>query len=299
MSTLDRFTRNLDWNLLKYFVQIARSGSIGGAAARMNVSQPSVSVALRRLEESVGAQLFVRSNAGVQLTEAGAVMLRDTEAMIGMISAKPAEIGHVTGLLRGMVTVMTVSHVFSPALDAGVTGFKKRYPDVELHFEAAAWRDIVGALARGDAMLGIGFDETRRPEIDYELLTTEATQLYCGPGHMLYGRTIEDPANVAGEAFVAFGEGEPPALTSFRRSHGFGTRLSGMADSVHEAAWMIGLGLGIGLLPVPLVEASSRSDLWPLLAPGTSPALEVLLMRRAGLQDRATCALVDMIMTQI
>jgi DNA-binding transcriptional LysR family regulator len=299
MEGLDRFTRNLDWNLLKFFFQIARSGSIGAAAAKMNVSQPSVSVALRRLEASIGAQLFVRTRTGVQLTAAGRLLLKDTEAMVSMVAAKPLEIGGITGALAGSVRVKTVSHVFSPALDEGVIGFKVRHPNVELSFETAPWRGVIQALTSGDAMVGIGFDDLRRPEIDCDLLTVEPVQVYCGPSHPLHGTTLKTLAAIVDEPFVTFSDGEPPALAAFRQKHGIGHRISGVADSIYEASWMIGLGIGIGLLPTPTIEAAPTAHLWPMLAPELQPHLEVLLMRRSGLQDRATRVFVDLIVEQI
>jgi DNA-binding transcriptional LysR family regulator len=274
MEGLDRFTRNLDWNLLKFFFQIARSGSIGAAAAKMNVSQPSVSVALRRLEASIGAQLFVRTRTGVQLTAAGRLLLKDTEAMVSMVAAKPL-------------------------LDEGVIGFKVRHPNVELSFEAAPWRGVIQALMSGDTMVGIGFDDVRRPEIDCDLLTIEPVQVYCGPSHPLHGTTLKTLSAIVDEPFVTFSDGEPPVLAAFRQKHGIGQRISGVADSIYEASWMIGLGIGIGLLPTPTIEATPTVHLWPMLAPELQPHLEVLLMRRSGLQDRAARVFVDLIVEQI
>jgi len=95
---LDRFARVLDWNLLKYFVQIAECGSIGAAAERLQLSQPSVSAALRRLEAQLGLQLFLRTRKGVQLTAAGDVLLKECLDIVERLVAAPAGLrfGHQT-----------------------------------------------------------------------------------------------------------------------------------------------------------------------------------------------------------
>src|SRR5512147_1871617 len=65
------YGRDLDLNLLRVFVVVAEAGSVTGAAARLYLTQPAVSAALRRLTEAVGAPLFVRAGRGLALTARG------------------------------------------------------------------------------------------------------------------------------------------------------------------------------------------------------------------------------------
>jgi DNA-binding transcriptional LysR family regulator len=155
LRVLDRFTRVLDWNLLKYFVQIAQSGGIGAAAESLNLSQPSISAALRKLEAQVGAQLCIRTRKGVQLTLAGEALLKDCQEIVSRLTAAPAGLRAITDSMGGSVLLKTISHVFSPALDAGIVAFKSRYPAVELVLETAPWEHIVESLMSGDSAVGI------------------------------------------------------------------------------------------------------------------------------------------------
>ena len=59
----DRLARNLDWNLLRTFIAIVQEQSITKAAQRLRLKQPTVSNALRRLEERLGKRLILRSPA--------------------------------------------------------------------------------------------------------------------------------------------------------------------------------------------------------------------------------------------
>lgn len=72
----------MDIRELRYFVQIARTGSVSGAAARLNVAQPALSRQLKKLEDELGVQLLVRHGRGVELTEAGAQLLGEAEPLI-------------------------------------------------------------------------------------------------------------------------------------------------------------------------------------------------------------------------
>jgi DNA-binding transcriptional LysR family regulator len=295
MTRLDRFSRNLDWNLLKYFVQIARSGSIGAAAARLNISQPAASTALRRLEGSIGAELFVRTQKGVKLTVAGVILLKDAEEIAALIAAKPAEIGEMAGILTGPLTVKTVSHVYSTALDNAVIAFKARHPAVELSFAAGPWPRVLGSVANGEAMVGISFVDRQQLGFTYELLTSEVVQLYCGVSHPLFGETVTEFTRLSEFSFIEFNEGEPPSMVRFRTENGIGRRICGVADSLHEAVWMVGLGLGVSFLPEPAIAAERRFRLWPLLAPELAPTLDIHLVWRDDLADRAALLFVEMV----
>lgn len=72
----------MDIRELRYFVQIARIGSVSGAAARLNIAQPALSRQLKKLEDELGTRLLVRHGRGVELTEAGAQLLGEAEGLI-------------------------------------------------------------------------------------------------------------------------------------------------------------------------------------------------------------------------
>lgn len=73
------YGRNLDLNLLRVFVVVAETGSVTAAAAKLYLTQPAISAALRRLTESVGAPLFARQGRGVTLTSRGERLLAQAQ----------------------------------------------------------------------------------------------------------------------------------------------------------------------------------------------------------------------------
>jgi LysR family transcriptional activator of mexEF-oprN operon len=78
----ERYGRDLDLNLLRVFAVVAEAGSITRAAARLYVTQPAVSAAMRRLTEFVGAALFTRQGRGVVLTARGSELLSATRSYL-------------------------------------------------------------------------------------------------------------------------------------------------------------------------------------------------------------------------
>lgn len=97
----------MDIRELRYFVQIARSGSVSAAAHHLNVAQPALSRQLRKLEDELGVTLLDRSGKGVQLTEAGSRFLPQAEALIEqfrqvMASLRDDPVGFAGSLALGV-----------------------------------------------------------------------------------------------------------------------------------------------------------------------------------------------------
>src|SRR5689334_24942344 len=72
----------MDLRLLRYFVAVAEERHFGRAAARLHMSQPPLSRAIKQLEAEVGALLFARSTTGVTLTPVGAVLFDEARALL-------------------------------------------------------------------------------------------------------------------------------------------------------------------------------------------------------------------------
>src|SRR6185369_8264563 len=72
----------MDIRELRYFTHVARVGSFNKAAAQLNVAQPALSRQLKKLEDELGVQLLIRNGRGVELTEAGSVLLAQAESLI-------------------------------------------------------------------------------------------------------------------------------------------------------------------------------------------------------------------------
>jgi DNA-binding transcriptional LysR family regulator len=94
----------LDPRALKTFLAVCRENSISGAARMLNISQPSVSVAISQLEHQLGATLFERTRTGIRLTPAGTALLRRAEAMDGLLREAQTEVAlardNISGPLR-------------------------------------------------------------------------------------------------------------------------------------------------------------------------------------------------------
>jgi len=122
---------------LRFLVAVVEEGSFTAAATRVHATQSGISAQIKLLEESLDAQLFERSVAGVVPTAAGRLVyqratriLRETTAMISDVSEMQ---GTVTGKVSAGLMPTTTRSVVAPVLDK----FARRYPNIEVKIEEA------------------------------------------------------------------------------------------------------------------------------------------------------------------
>lgn len=295
------FASRVDWNLLRTFVEIVRAGGIGAAARRLNRQQPSISAALKKLEEQVGAQLLQRSSAGVQTTAAGEALMGLCEEMLETARMVPHQIAQATQRVKGYVRVQIISAVISHELDEAIASFHRRNPDIQIELRVSPWRSVLDALEVGDVEIGIGYDSGARRQLTYEPLFVERQQIYCPRDHPLFGHRVSRLGELRDEGFVLTGNDELETITRIRRRYRLGTKVNGVAEDINEAMRLIALGVGIGFLPVlAAAEAVSKGRLWPLLHADAEPSYDIFLLARSEpSRDTATQLFLDEVLRRI
>ncbi|MER9327173.1 LysR family transcriptional regulator [Mesorhizobium sp. M0488] len=139
---------------LRYLVTVARQGSVTGAARALNISQPSISVAIDAIEKDFGQKLFVRQRgSGVSLTSFGRTVvakarqvLAETDELIGLGSRKSAVAGQLT-----LGCFEDLAPYFAPGL---IRAFSERYPAVEVIVGDETFETLGRRL--GDAAIDLG-----------------------------------------------------------------------------------------------------------------------------------------------
>ena len=148
----------LDPRALKTFLAVCRESSISGAARVLNISQPSVSVAISQLEHQLGATLFERTRTGIRLPPAGTVLLRRAEAMDGLLREAQTEVA------------LARDNIHGPLRIGGTPGaLVSLVPDAVNRLEQAGVRFALHVIDRPDSML---MELLEKREIEIAFVTT-------------------------------------------------------------------------------------------------------------------------------
>lgn len=283
LTPAERALRDLDWNLLRVFLALAEAGSVTAAADALGLKQPSVSQALKRLEDRVGHRLIDRSPGGFSLTPQGLALLAEAQAVRAAILRGLLAMEEAAGEVAGEVVLALASHVVSPLLDRALQIFHASHPRATLTIDILPSQLAVDRVVKGTASLAICLMAEPNPALQDAVFYREFFGLFCGPPHPLFGREKLRLADLSGQDSVSFQTDRMgdalAAVTELRRAAGLGERVIGQSTHLEEVRRMIVAGLGIGPLPLHVVaEDVAARKLWRLPPYDSPPAIDVHLL---------------------
>jgi DNA-binding transcriptional LysR family regulator len=203
----------MELRTLRYFVAVAEELHFGRAAARLHISQPPLSRAIKQLESDVGAVLLHRSATGVMLTPPGAALL--DEARVLLEGAYRARVRVAAAAGAASITVGILGDSSDPGATRLAAAYRRQHPDVEVRIRETDLTDPTCGLRAG----GVDIALTRGP-FDQTGLTVH--ELRADPvGAVL---RADDPlahhdrltlADLADRRWFQFPEGTDPIWQSF------------------------------------------------------------------------------------
>jgi DNA-binding transcriptional LysR family regulator len=165
---------------IRCFCAAVELGSFTAAAAALHVSQPAVADQVRKLEQALGADLFIRAGRGVVLTEAGRAFAEHATRSLRAVEDAAGSIGELTTLRSGTVAIGVFGGPSAWNIDELVALFLRRHPDVSLRLIGRNSSAIADSVRRGELEAGVvllPIDDDRldvRPIVRDEVLYVSA-----------------------------------------------------------------------------------------------------------------------------
>jgi LysR family cyn operon transcriptional activator len=181
-------SRHVELRHLRYFLALAGARSFTNAAERLNVTQPTLSHQIKRLETAVGATLFERRTKDVELTQAGRLLLPYCERILKEVELGALALSELEGMMRGTL-YMGVSHSFSSTtLPGTLAEFASHYPGVHVIARVVPHLAMEQALIDGELDLAVAYVSENTEQIAAEPLIEEQLALIVGSAHPWAGR---------------------------------------------------------------------------------------------------------------
>jgi DNA-binding transcriptional LysR family regulator len=190
-----------DWNDLKSFLGVARSGRLTAAAVRLGLDHSTLSRRLGALEHALKAKLFDRSPSGYTLTEQGGRLLPIAEEMERLSIGAADAVGGTAASVRGVVRIGSPEGFGSYFLAPRIAGLKALYPDLNVQLVAAS---AVFSLSKRDADVVIAVSRppagrlTAARLIDYDLA------LYAAPSYLEAHPPVRSADDLERHRFVSY-----------------------------------------------------------------------------------------------
>ena len=296
-----RFPWNLDWNLLRTFMVVIEQGGITLAADFLGLKQPTISSALKRLEDSVGQKLIDRRPNHFSVTSAGRILFNECSSVFGIVSQIPELLNHREDEVTGHITIVMASHVVSPHFDDVLEKFNAKHPNVTYAISIAESAEVITRVEQNRATLGLCLVRASRPRLKTRVMFREFFALYCGPKHRLFGRKDIRLSELQGEASVSFQtdieSGPLYSVTQLREQALMKPELKGVSANLPEVRRMIMSNIGIGALPVHVATKDvSLGNLWQLPPYKKLPSIDICLVTNPSRsQNPAEGTLVSML----
>ena len=148
----------LDLQILRAFVLAAREGSVSRAAERLHLTQPAVSLQLKRLAQETGLQLFTRTPHGLALTADGVAMLPQAERVLAAVGDLQQAARNLQGTVRGALRIGTILDPEFTRLGVFLRELVESAPQIETELRHGMSGTVLAQVLRGELDVGFHLD---------------------------------------------------------------------------------------------------------------------------------------------
>ena len=235
---------------MRAFYAIVEEGNISHAAQRLDIAQPALSRQMKRLETSLGVQLFERGSRRIRLTDAGRVLYSRVEHILGMVDGTVREITEIGSGIAGSIQLGTITTSGALLLPELISEFYRRYPQVTYQIWEAEGARILELL--DNRVIEIAITRTQVDSKVYESIVL--------PNEPLVVVMNKDQVIGASDSEVRMEElRDMPIIIPLRwqslfiancRKLGFDPHILCVSDSIVQDLLLVKRGMGAAILPV-------------------------------------------------
>lgn len=249
---------------LRYIVTLAQEKHFGHAAEKCHVTQPTLSVALKKVEQRYRVVLFERSSGDVRLTAVGEQIAEQAQKVLEEAAKLNEIVAQGQDPLHGPLRLGVIYTIAPYLLPRLIPALHQRAPLMPLYLQENFTVNLAAQLRRGELdviVVALPFSE---PGIVSRVVYHEPFCLALPNGHPLTRETAIDPAQVAAESLLLLGRGNCfrdqvvqacPQLTAAG-----GTQGSLEGTSLETVRYMVASGAGISVVPVSAAASWPQED---------------------------------------
>ena len=257
---------------LRVLQQVARQGSLAGAARELAYTQPAVAHHVGELEREVGTALVVRHGRGVRLTEAGAVLAAHADAILSRLQAAQDEVAAIAGLRAGRVRIAAYPTAAATLVPPALVALRAAHPAVDVTLDEQEPPEALAALRAGEVDLAVTFRYPEAPPDPGHGLTVmslgdDAIDIVvpASSGAVSGGASSSSSfrlADLAGETWVAGCDRCRAHLVDAGRRAGFDPRIAFTTDDFVTQQALVAAGLAVAAMPRSTLEAHADAGLY-------------------------------------
>jgi DNA-binding transcriptional LysR family regulator len=258
---------------LRYFVVLAEEQHFHRAAERLHIAQPALSQQIKRLEQELHAQLFIRTTRSVELTDAGRVLLDESRRVLAAADRATSAVRHAASGELGTVRIGFVASAALGLVPRILLAVQERWPKLDLQLVEATTEEQLRAIRDGEMDLGIARElQPRIPDLRVRPLLDERLVVAMHETHPLAARDRLALADLRDERFIVFPR----------------TRVSRLLDHIMELCAAAGFRPEVAheAVQFPTILGLAAANTGVAIVPDAMRALQLPGLRYLDLTDR-------------
>lgn len=253
---------DVNFHQLEIFLCIARERSFSRAAEILRISQPSVSIQIKNLEQSLQVKLFDRSGGRVSVTREGAVVLERAKRIAEIVSGLQHDIEEARGLHRGRFFVGCSRVPSATLVPLAVARFKELYPDTQMTIRTGRSYEVERWVLENEVDLGAIEGDPTSPLIVKESWYVDELVLALSPRSHLLKRRKLSLSEVLEEPYLLQTPGiRPTYVERVLAARGITIAKPVTVGSREAVKAAIAAGYGVSFIPKSLIEAERRAGM--------------------------------------
>lgn len=222
---------------LRYFCKIAETGSFRQAARAMNISQPGLSYTIKKLEDELGARLFIRTQKGVSLTDPGEVFLSKVTALLAGWETLSCDVTNEESERLWSLSIGSHPSVAEYAFPEFLPKLLKLFPELRLSITHGLSRDINHLVLENRLDVGLVINPVQSPELVIREIAKDSIGMWVGPDY--------DPQTLIFDPDLAQSQWILRKLA--RQKKTFRRHIE--SSNLEVIAGLTASGVGVGILP--------------------------------------------------
>lgn len=192
----------VDLKRIETFLYAAETSSLSEAAKQLHLSQPAVSHQIKLLEQELGTALFIRTNTGLQLTEAGRLLLPWARRLLHDTSELKELMASLQDDIAGELRISCSTTAGKYILPQLASRFCLRYPGIKARILACGPEAAALNLLEGEAHLGVVSSEVRNPSLEAQKFFLDRITLIVPSNHRWVSKPSIEPSELLGEPLI-------------------------------------------------------------------------------------------------
>ena len=235
---------------LEYAVIAADLGSVAAAADRLGIAQPSISAAIKKLEDQIGLQLFVRQHAkGVAPSHQGAKFLAEARGLLAHAHDVEQSATHDDAGAEGELRIgsfVTLAPMYAPRL---ITAFTRQYPRARIQLEEGVQDHLFNGLRSGRIEIALIYRHQTPPDLRTTDIARLKPQVILPADHKLAAKPTVSLRDLAQEPFISLDiEPSRSYFLHILEQAGLRPKIAFSSSSLEMVRGMVAGGMGYSLL---------------------------------------------------